>query len=475
MEVILTPAHWLFLFWVIVVIAVMGFRKDPLIPCILGLLTVGYLVKHTVVGALTTVYNGFIVAGNEFWGIIVVISLIVALSRLLSDTGADYLVMSPAAKLMINGNVAYWVLGFSMLIASWFFWPSPATALVGAIMFPVAVRAGLPAMGCAMAMNLFGHGIGLSTDYVIQGAPTITAKAAGFADAGPVIWASVPLIITMSIVTTVVAFIMIKKDMVQNPEALLADQAIIHAQEVKREITRTSYILAWLTPLAFAADVAAMYFLKLRGGDATALLGATAVVILVIGTILKYGWEGFGKVSDYIKDGFLFGIKIFAPVIIIAGFFFLGKGDLAKTILDIKTQTGFLEDFGLLLSQSVVVNKALAALVTAATGMIVGLDGSGFSPLPLVGSLAATFGTSISTDTVTVATDISKAVPIDKATLAALGQIAGVWTGGGTLIPWALIPVAAITGVNPIELARKNFIPVISGLIATTIVAILIM
>lgn len=459
MSVTLTSAHWLFLFWVVVCIVVMAFRKDPLIPCILGLLSVGFVVKGSIVGAVTTIWNALIVAGNEFWGIIVVISLIVALSKLLSETGADYIIMRPAAKMMVNANVSYWVLGIAMLIASWFFWPSPATALIGAIMLPVAVRAGLPVMGAAMAMNLFGHGIGLSTDYVIQGAPTITAKAAGFADPGPIISASIPLAITMGLVTTVVAFIMIKRDMKKNPESLLADQQL-HAQEVTRELNWVSYTLAWITPLAFATDIIAMYVLKLRGGDATALLGATATLILVVGTLLKFGWEGLEKTTDYIKDGFMFGIKIFAPVIIIGGFFFLGKGELAQSILNLKTATGFLEDFGLALSQAVPLNKGFVALVNLFTGMIVGLDGSGFSPLPLVGSVAATFG---------------KAMAVNKATLAALGQMAGVWTGGGTIIPWGVIPVAAIAGVNPIDLARKNFIPVIIGLAVTTVVAIFLM
>ena len=460
MPIMLTSIHWLFLFWVFVVIIVMAFRKDPLIPCILGLLTVGFAAKHTIVGAITTVYNALIVAGNEFWGIIVVISLIVALSKLLSDTGADYLVMKPASKLMVNSDIAFWVLGICMLFASWFFWPSPATALIGAVMLPVAVRAGLPIMGAAMAMNLFGMGIALSTDYVIQGAPTITAKAAGFADAGPIMSASIPLIITMSLVTTITAFIMIKRDMKKNPEALKIERDAFLSKEVVRELNWVSYFLAVVTPLAFAADVAAMWILKLKGGDATALLGATAVLILAVGSLLKYGMEGLEKTTDYIRDGFMFGIKIFAPVIIIAGFFFLGKSDLAKSILDLKTATGFLEDFGMALSQAVPLNRFFVSLVTLFTGMVVGLDGSGFSPLPLVGSVAATF---------------SKAIAVDKATLAALGQIAGVWTGGGTLIPWGLIPVAAIAGVNPIELARKNFFPVMLGLAATTIVAILIM
>jgi hypothetical protein len=459
--VTLTTAHWVFLFWVLVVIVVMGLRKDPLIPCILGLLSVGWLVKGSVVGAFTTVFNSLIVAGNEFWGIIVVISLIVSLSKVLGETGADYLVMSPAARLMVNADIAFWVVGFAMLIASWFFWPSPATALVGAILFPVAVRAGLPAIGVAMAMNLFGHGIGLSTDYVIQGAPTITAKAAGFADPGPVISASIPLAITMGLVTTIAAYIIIKKDMRTNAAAhKLEREKMVAAAPSQRDLDWVSWFLAIATPLAFALDVVAMLTLNLRGGDATALLGATALVILAVGCLLKFGWDGLEKITDYLRDGFMFGIKIFAPVIVIGGFFFMGKGDLAKAIFELKTATGFLEDFGVFLSQTVPLNKVFVAIVSLATGIIVGLDGSGFSPLPLVGSVAATF---------------EKAITVDKATLAALGQMAGVWTGGGTIIPWGLIPVAAITGVNPIELARRNFVPVVLGFVATTIVAIILM
>jgi len=456
--VVLTNLHWMFLFWVIVVIVAMAFRKDPLIPCVLGLFTVGWAFKGSLVGGITTIFNALIVAGNEFWGIIVVISLIVALSKLLSETGADYLVMSPAAKLMVNADVAFWVLGFAMLIASWFFWPSPATALIGAIMVPVAIRAGLPALGAAVAMNLFGHGIALSTDYVIQGAPTITAKAAGFASPAPLISASIPLAITMGLVTTIVAYIMVKRDIKANPHIIAEQQAALKVAE-KRKLNSVAYFLAIATPIAFLLDVVAMLTLQLRGGDATALLGGTAVIILAVGSLLQHGVEGLEKITDYIRDGFMFGIKIFAPVIIIGGFFFMGKGELAVGILG-KGATGFLEDFGVAISQTIPLNNIFVALITLATGIIVGLDGSGFSPLPLVGSVAATFG---------------QALPIDKATLAALGQIGGVWTGGGTIIPWAVIPVAAITGVNPIDLARRNLIPVVIGFIVTTIVAVILM
>ena len=99
-----------------------------------------------------------------------------------------------------------------MMVTSWFFWPSPAVALIGAVLLPVAVRVGLPALGAAMAMNLFGHGIALSGDYIIQGAPKLTADAAGL-PVSSVMEASIPLVIVMGLVTTITAFWMMRRDM----------------------------------------------------------------------------------------------------------------------------------------------------------------------------------------------------------------------------------------------------------------------
>jgi len=102
------------------------------------------------------------------------------------------------------------------------------------------------------------------------------------------------------------------------------------------------------------------------------------------------------------------------------------------------------------------VSKEIGALTTAGVGIITGLDGSGFSGISLAGSIAALF---------------AHAIGSGAATLTALGQIAAIFVGGGTIIPWALIPAAAICNVDPFELARRNVIPVITGLIVTTIVA----
>ena len=77
-----------------------------------------------------------------------------------------------AALLILIGT------GVIMFVVSICIWPSPAVALVGAIILPLVLQTGVPVVWAAVAMNLFGHGIALSGDYFIQGAPTITAKAA---------------------------------------------------------------------------------------------------------------------------------------------------------------------------------------------------------------------------------------------------------------------------------------------------------
>ena len=59
--------------------------------------------------------------------------------------------------------------------------------------------------------------------------------------------------------------------------------------------------------------------------------------------------------------------------------------------------------------------------------------------------------------------------------LTALGQITNSWVGGGTIIHRSASPGAAICGVSPTELERKNLVPVCLGLVVTTIVAIVLL
>ncbi|MDD2458075.1 MAG: hypothetical protein PHQ83_06190, partial [Eubacteriales bacterium] len=318
---------------------------------------------------------------------------------------------------------------------------------------PFALRAGLPAIWAAVAMNLFGHGIGLSSDFFIQGAPSITAKSAGI---GPtdIMVASIPIWLTMSVVTIAVAFFMFLQDLKLDPQIGVVDLAVSET-ESKVKITTFSYVMAVVTPLAFVLDVFFMITLNIVGGDATALVGGTAILIMTIILIGKGDlMDSLDEITDKFKEGFIFAIKIFAPVIVIGGFFFLGSGQIAARILG-EGAPDILTDYGMYLAGIVPMAKFPVVIIQALIAVVTGLDGSGFSGLPLVGSLAQTF---------------SVATGANISSLAALGQVVTIWVGGGTIIPWGVIPVAAICNVKPAELARKNLIPVLSGLVAAVIV-----
>ncbi|MBV4415473.1 hypothetical protein [Clostridium tyrobutyricum] len=460
--VALSAVHYVYIIMTIVIIVTLMLKKEIVLPCIVGTFLIGLFYSHNLLKSIQIMYNSVVTSATELLGIIVVISLVVAMSRSLSDIGADELMMRPVRKVIKGKKMAYFVVGIVMLIVSWFIWPSPAVALVGALLLPAAIEVGLPAIWAAVAMNLFGNGMGLSSDFFIQGAPSITGKAAGISTLS-VMKASVPLWATMAIVTVAVSYVMMVRELKKNNisescENIETPEEIAATQETK--ITTGGIFIAIVTPLAFVIDVVLMLKYKIVGGDATALVGGTAIIIMSVVSVMHNTLsESLEKITNNIKEGFIFGIKIFAPVIVIAAFFFMGSQDIAKQVLG-PGATGLLSDIGIYLSSIIPMSRVPIAFMQAIIGGITGLDGSGFSGLPLVGALAQTFST---------------AADVNKDVLAALGQIATVWVGGGTIIPWGVIPVAAICNVKPTELARKNLIPVLSGLLATVIVAILIM
>lgn len=178
-------------------------------------------------------------------------------------------------------------------------------------------------------------------------------------------------------------------------------------------------------------------------------------------TLAAHRHEGPEQTTEYLIEGFQFGFKVFGPVIPIAAFFYLGDAainELFSSPLPDGSH-GIVNDLGVALAGLVPLNHTVGAVTLTLTGAITGMDGSGFSGISLVGSVASMFA------------GTADAAP----TLTALGQIAAIWVGGGTLIPWALIPAAAICGVSPFELARRNLKPVLLGLIVTTVVAIFLM
>jgi hypothetical protein len=463
MTIEITALHWTFSLFILFIMAAMLLRRDSSLICIIGIFLIGYFAKDSLVQAFIGVFNSFIYAINELAGTILVISLIVAMSKALSGTGVNELMVAPFTRIIRSPGMAYWVIGGFMMLISWFFWPSPAAALMGAVLLPVGRRVGLPAIGVAMAMNLFGHGIALSSDWVIQAAPKLTADAAGI-PVEAVVKASVPLILVMGIVTVSVAYWLLLRDMKSGrltveEEAVPFDherQAIEPAHELNQTVKK---LLAGMVPLLFGLDVLAMAALQLRGGDATALIGGTSIFILIVITLFSHRSRLLETTTSYLVDGFKFGITVFGPIIPIAAFFYLGDSGFTAIFGKVlpSGSSGLVNDLGVLMAHSVPLNAVVGAFTITVVGIITGLDGSGFSGISLVGSLAKLFSVSIGSGI---------------ATMTALGQIAGIFTGGGTLIPWSLIAVAAICNVSPFELARRNLLPVLAGFIAMTIVGI---
>ena len=444
--VVLTPLHYAYLIGVIVILAVMVLKKDTPAVCIAFLFILGLIGLKSLTGGIITVFSAVLYAGREFMEVLATIALVTSLSKCLKDLGSDYLMMVPMAGIMKTPSLTWWILGLTMFLFSLFLWPSPSVALVGAIMLPFAVKAGLNPLAAAMAMNLFGHGFALSYDVVIQGAPAISAGAAGL-DTSSILRQAWPLFWMMGIVTVLSAYVLNRSQLDARGPRLSIQAEPSRPQGHKK----AALFLAVFTPIAFAGDIILMLLCGLKGGDATSMVSGTALLITCLGALLGFGKQSLEKVTGYVTEGFLFAIRIFAPVIIIGAFFFLG-GDGITSIMGERFNRGIMNDWALWLAQNAPLNKYMAAFIQMVVGGLTGLDGSGFSGLPLTGALARTFGTAT-----------GSSVPV----MAALGQIAAIFVGGGTIVPWGLIPVAAICNVSPLELARKNLIPVCIGFACT--------
>ena len=468
----LTSAHWVYALFVILVVITMAKRRDALIPCIVGTFFVGLAVTASPLGAIQTVFKASVVATRELLDIILVISMIGGLAAALEDIGAEQLMIVPARALMKSPAVAFWIVGFVMLITSYFLWPSPATALVGAVLLPAATQVKLPAISVAVAMNIFGHGIALSTDYVIQGAPNISAKAANV-PVEAVMHSQIPLILTMSIITVTAAFLIARRDILraalnekkgtkftaETHDSVGESNSVADAVKLQLEHSRVARAAAIIVPTSYLAVVAALIVFRIRGSEATIIIGGVTLLLASVFTLLSHGADSLDLITQHLIKGFTFAMKIFTPVIIMASFFYLGSPEIARQVFG-EGARGLLFDLASALPNLMPLNRASVGVIETVIGGVVGLSGSGFSGLPLTGSLAGAF---------------ASVTQLKTPTIAALGQIATVWVGGGCIIPWGVVPVAAICRVSPQELAMKNLFPVGIGLVATTIVAIILM
>ncbi|WP_066173864.1 hypothetical protein [Bacillus marinisedimentorum] len=482
----LTIAHWLYALVTLLVIVTMLFRRGVVLPTIAGTFLVAWIYKGSFIGGFQAVFNANLVAAQELFSIFLIITLMVALLNSLSDIGADAKMIAPIQKVFKNGHIAFFILFAVTYVISLFFWPTPAVPLIAALLVPAAVRAGLPAMGAAVTIAIAGQGMALSSDYIMQIAPMLTASAAGLETATVADKALLLSFVTGGVALTV-AYVMVrqtitKPDSEESKIQVKALEALSGKGAVPAEVSATSEsaqyedrrekwgkIFAVLVPLSLLAVMIYMFSTKLggesmtgfEGGDGAAFIGGVATILFVLASVAFRRMHALEKISDHITEGFVFAFRAMGPVIPIAGFFFLGSSDFTGSILSLGEDAAapaFLFDLVQSAQSFIPESALLTAFGILIVGIITGLDGSGFSGLPLVGALSGA---------------MSNTAGIEPDTLAAIGQMGSIWTGGGTLIAWSsLVAIAGLTGVPVLELARKNFIPVITGLTAATIFAV---
>jgi hypothetical protein len=496
-----TLAHWTYLLGALVIVITMMTRKNIVVPSLVFTFVVAWTYKASIVFSIQTIFNANLYAATQLFNVFLIISIMVAMLQAAHYVGADLYMIRPIQRLMRSPWIAYLVLVVATFTISLFFWPTPAIPLVGALLIPAAVRAGLSPMAAAVAVALAGQGMALAGDFVIQGAPSITAGAAGVPLSAVLLKGGVLTGIT-GVIAIPLAYLLHRREVREfhrlplgertRMAGMLASGGVetVAPDESRKDRGRVdgrgtaidsetafdpadtygsshprwrlrAIVLACLIPLALVGVIVALFAFRLKGGEATALLGGMGTLLLIIVSLSAGGrrLSGFERVSDHLVDGFTFAFRAMGPVVPIAGFFYLGSPDGAGAILG-KGAPGFLFDAAIHISHVLPPGSALAAFGVLVLGLLTGLDGSGFAGLPLVGAVAGALGHG---DVQTVSM------------LGAIGQMGSVWSGGGTIVTWSsLIAVAAIAGVDATELAKRNLLPVIVGLVVSTIATLFI-
>ncbi|WP_100011139.1 hypothetical protein [Lentibacillus sediminis] len=468
----LTISHWMYGFFTLMIIVTMIARRGVVFPALLGTFVVTWVFKGNIIDGFTAIFHANLVAAQELFNIFLIITFMLALLHSLRDLGADKKMIQPIQKVMVNGHVSFFVLIAATYVISLFFWPTPAVPLICALLVPAAARSGLPVMLSAVAIAIAGQGMALSSDYMVRVAPNISATSAGVETA-----AVADQALILSLVTGVIAIGCVylfygrsirSKDDPRNEEDLKKVQPPAETDKISpsRNLSKWSKLFAVLVPLTMLVVVLYMMSEKLMSGRMTALtsgnetafIGGVAVILLLLSTLAFGRQHALDYISTHITNGFVFAFKAMGPVIPIAGFFYMGSADFSGSIIGVEENPPALLFDLVQSSQEFLPQSAiLAAFSVLIIGIITGLDGSGFSGLPLTGALAASLQNG----------------SIDTETLAAIGQMGSIWTGGGTIVAWSsLIAIAGFCGVSVMDLVRKNFFPVMLGLFVSTLIAV---
>lgn len=490
-------APWVYIAGVIVLIVVMAMRRNVIVPAVIATAVTAWAYTGSFFKGLAAPFNGLIVATTELLNIFLVLAVIGALTGAMRAMDIDARMLRPLVRFMRNGHLAFGVLFVASYLMSLVFWPTPTLAILAAVLIPAAIAAGLTRLGAAIAVAISGQGMALASDYVMGVAPGITASG-GTLDADLIAHRALILSWIVGAVAAALAYLWTSRGhlVVAESERLVDDREVVSAVSagLTRKETdpieavrdegilsigdgRSTYaerptsdlqkrIMAVVVPLGFLAMVVVLFlsrftdlFAVLQEVSGAALIGGVGFALLFVICFLSAA-EPLEAVADNVVDGLVFAYKAMGAVLPVAGFVLMGVGDFSGRIMTLPEGAdapAFLFDVIVAGQDHVPAFAPATCLALMVAGMLIGLDGSGWAGLPLIGSLSEA---------------LAPAAGVTPETLAAIGQNAASWTGGGTLVVWSsLVAVAGVTGVPVIELVRRLFVPVVSGLVVATLAA----
>jgi hypothetical protein len=445
---LITLAHWIFILFVFFIILTLILRRPPILAATIGLFGVGLADSGNLIGAIQVSFRALSLATGNLLTVILLIGIVVALTRLMKDTEADQLIIKPLLKIQTLGK-AYWVVGVAMWILTLLIWPTPAISLLGAIVVPALARIGIHPIGLAVCLTIFGEGLGLAGDFIIQGAPSLLSKASGI-PVHTVISASIPVVMLSGLFASLTGWfalkLFLKKEDFQ--QGKIPPKESSDTRERKLNPQKIFYI-ASLIISSYLITVVIILIFKIRGDGASALIGGVTLLVLCLCSLIKDGRTAFSSFVDYLKEGLRFSMGVFAPIVIMSSFFFLGTKTGYQQILH-HEGLGFFSDIAYFLSEMMPLSKWSVGLIIMLVAILGSMDGSGFSSLPLVGGISIA---------------LSEAAGLQAVPLAVLGQIVGIWTGAA-LIPWGFSAVtAAVAGVDVHSLVKYTIPAYLTALI----------
>ena len=103
----LTAAHWIYLIGIVAILVTMGFRKETPLVCVVAAFVLGWVITGSLIQAVQSVFNAIQTAFSELLGIVLIISIIVAMAQMLEETGIAEIMFRPVRRFIRSPGIAF--------------------------------------------------------------------------------------------------------------------------------------------------------------------------------------------------------------------------------------------------------------------------------------------------------------------------------------------------------------------------------